>query len=45
MIKDLIISGDSTLQEALDSYEKGESKALQGKLLITFIFILSFNLK
>lgn len=37
MIKDLIISGDSTLQNALDNYEKGETKQLQGKNIYLFI--------
>jgi hypothetical protein len=35
LIKDLIISGDKTLEEMLDKYEKGEGKELLGILLYT----------
>jgi hypothetical protein len=31
LIKDLIISGDKTLESLLDKYEKGEGKELLGK--------------
>jgi hypothetical protein len=31
LIKDLIISGDTTLQALLDKYERGDGKELLGK--------------
>lgn len=31
MIKDMIISGDSTLRSALDKYENGDSEDLEGR--------------
>jgi hypothetical protein len=34
LIKDLIISGDHTLQAALDKYEKGDACDLQSKRCI-----------
>jgi hypothetical protein len=34
LIKDLIISGDTTLRSALDKYEKGDAHELEGIILL-----------
>lgn len=36
VLKDLIISGDSELQAALDLYDKGDASQLEGELVLEF---------